>query len=143
MCISLTVYIMITRLESGMSFMQMRASMSMKEKLRQVRGAICVNRREIAHTRLEAITGADNPYSLITIFGRGHLAIKAAGAVYVTRCSLVEVLPRLHKNCTEEIPVMVNGTDTFVDPIGYVIKSAGSAIHCNDLAPLRYKVGGK
>jgi hypothetical protein len=53
--------------------------MSMKEKLRQVRGAICVNRSEIAHTRLEAIAGADNPYSLITIFGRGHLAIKAGG----------------------------------------------------------------
>jgi hypothetical protein len=51
--------------------------MSMKEKLRQVRGAICVNRREIAHTRLEAIAGADNTYSLITIFGRGNLAIKA------------------------------------------------------------------
>jgi hypothetical protein len=30
----------LTRLESGMSFMQVRASMSMKEKLRQVRGAI-------------------------------------------------------------------------------------------------------
>jgi hypothetical protein len=29
----------LTRLESGMSFMQVRASMSMKEKLRQVRGA--------------------------------------------------------------------------------------------------------
>jgi hypothetical protein len=75
----------LTRLESGMSFMQVRASMSMKEKLRQVRGAICVNRREIAYTRLEAIAGADNPYSLITIFGRGHLAIKAGGAVYMTR----------------------------------------------------------
>ncbi len=133
----------ITRLESGMSFMQVRASMSMKEKLRQVRGAICMNRREIAHTRLEAIAGADNPYSLITIFGRGHLAIKAGGAVYVTRCSPLEVILRSHKNCTEEIPVTVNGTDAFVDPISYVIKSAGSPIHCNDVAPLRYKVGGK
>jgi hypothetical protein len=69
----------LTRLGSGMSFMQVRASVSMKEKLRQVRGAICVNRREIAHTRLEVIAGADNPYSLITIFSRGHLAIKAGG----------------------------------------------------------------
>ncbi len=33
----------LTRLELGMSFMQVRASMSMKEKLRQVRGAICEN----------------------------------------------------------------------------------------------------
>jgi hypothetical protein len=83
----------LTRLESGMSFLQVRASMSMKEKLRQVRGAICVNRREIAHTGLEAIVGADNPYSLITIFGRCHLVIKAGGAVYITWCAPVEVLP--------------------------------------------------
>jgi hypothetical protein len=133
----------LTRLELGMSFLQVRVSMSMKEKLRQVRGAICVNRREIAHTRLEAIAGADNPYSLITIFKRGHLAIKAGGAVYVTRCVPVEVLPRSHKNCTEEIPVTVNGTEAFVDPISYMIKSPESPIHCNDVAPPRYKVGGK
>ncbi len=98
----------LTPLESGMSFLQVRASMSMKEKLRQVRSAIYVHRREIAHTRLEAIAGADNPYSLITIFGPGHLGIKAGGAVYVTRCALVEVLPRSHKNCTEEILGTIN-----------------------------------
>jgi hypothetical protein len=63
------------------------------------------------------------------------MAIKAGGAVYVTRCSLVEVLLRSHRNCTEEIPVTVNGTDAFVDPISYMIKSAGSPIHCNDVAP--------
>jgi hypothetical protein len=33
--------------------------------------------------------------------------------------------------------------EVFVDPIGYVIKSAGSSVHCNDIAPPRYKVGGK
>jgi ribosomal protein L24 len=83
----------LTRLESGMSFLQVKASRTMKEKLRQVRNDICVNQREIAHTRLEAIAGADSPYSLITIFRRGHLAIKADGAVYVTRCAPLEVIP--------------------------------------------------
>ncbi len=53
----------------------------------------------------------------------------------MTRCSLVEVIPQPHKNCTEEIPMTVNETDAFVDPISYVIKSAGSPIHCNDVAP--------
>jgi hypothetical protein len=53
----------------------------MKEKLRQVRIAICVNRGEIAPTRLEEVAGADIPYSLIATFGRGHLAIKAGEAV--------------------------------------------------------------
>jgi hypothetical protein len=127
----------LTKLESGISFLQVKASMSMKEKFRQVRSAICMNQRQIAHTRLEAITGAGNPYSLITIFGRGHLAIKAGGAMYVMRCAPVKV-PRSHKNCTEEIPVMLNRTEVFVDPISYVIKSAGSPVHCNDIAPPRY-----
>ncbi len=63
--------------------------------------------------------------------------------MYVTKCSPVEVVPRIHANCTEEIPVTINSTDAFVDPISYVIKSAGSPIHCNDVAPPRYKVGGK
>jgi hypothetical protein len=57
------------------------ASMTMKETLNQVRRAVCVNRQEIAHTRLEALAGADNPYSLIAMFGRGNLAIKAGEAV--------------------------------------------------------------
>jgi hypothetical protein len=39
--------------------------MTMKEKLHTVRRAICLNRREIAHTCLEAVAGADNPFSLI------------------------------------------------------------------------------
>jgi hypothetical protein len=82
--------------------------------------------------------------SLITIFGRGHLAIKAGGAVYITSCAPVEVLPRSRKNCTEEIPVTINGMEAFVDPISYVIKSARSPVHCNDIPPPpRYKVGGK
>ncbi len=53
------------------------------------------------------------------------------------------MVPRSHSNCTEEIPVTFNGTDAFVDPISYVIKSAGSPIHCNHVAPPRFKVGGK
>jgi hypothetical protein len=63
--------------------------------------------------------------------------------VYVTRCVPVEVVPRSNKNCTEEIPVTLNGTEAFMDPISYVIKSAGSPVHCNDIARPRYKVGGK
>ncbi len=132
-----------TYLESGISFLQVKSSMTMKEKLRQVRSATCVNRREIAHTRLEAVAGADKPYSLITIFGRGYLAIKAGGAVYVTRCAPVEVAPRLHGNCMEEIPALLISTEIFVDPISYVITSARSPMHYNDINPPRYKLGGK
>jgi hypothetical protein len=46
---------------------------------------VCVNRREIAHTRLEAVAGADDSYNLIAIFGFVQLAIKAGSAVNITR----------------------------------------------------------
>jgi hypothetical protein len=68
-----------------------------------------------AHTLLEAVAGADNPYSLIAILGPGHLAIWVGGAIYVTRCAPVEVVPPSHKNCTEEIPALHNRMVVFVD----------------------------
>jgi hypothetical protein len=68
-----------TRLMSGMSFLQVKSSMTIKGKLRQVRSTICVNRRDIAQARLEAVARADNPYSLVSIFGRDTWPSKPAG----------------------------------------------------------------
>jgi hypothetical protein len=62
-----------------------------------------LNRREIARTRLEAIAGAYSSNSILALFGRGHLAIKAGGAIYITRCAPVEIqkLPR-GNTCPDE-----------------------------------------
>jgi hypothetical protein len=79
-----------------------------------------VNRREIAHIRLEAVARAGYPYSLIAISGRDHLAIKAEATVYVARFVPLEIEPWLHRNCTEEVPAINNGTEIFVDHINYV-----------------------
>jgi hypothetical protein len=81
--------------------------------------------------------------SLIAICRWGDLVIKAGGAVYVIWCAPMQVVPRSHRNCTEEIPVLFNITELFVDPISYVITSASSPMHCNDVAPPRYKFGNK
>jgi hypothetical protein len=60
-----------------MSFLQEKALMIMKEKLGQEGGAIRVNRREIAHARLEKVAGEDNPSSLISKFCTRSLKVKA------------------------------------------------------------------
>jgi hypothetical protein len=49
----------------------------------------------------------------------------------------------MHVNCTSKIPVTVNNTNLFVDPISFVIKAAASPVRCNDIAPPRWKLGGK
>ena len=50
-----------TSLESQLSFLHIKNALSQKEMLRQVRLAICENRRQVLLSRLEAIAGSDNP----------------------------------------------------------------------------------
>jgi hypothetical protein len=131
-----------TRLASESSFLQVRATMSLQEMIRQVKAEICENRKHIAHTRLESITGVENPYSLMQVFGRGHQVTRNGATVYVTRCQATEVIPRTHTNCTNKIPVVLNGMNVFVDPISFVIKAAPAPVRCNGIAPPRWRLNG-
>jgi hypothetical protein len=69
---------------------------------------ICDNRRQIAHVRLESLAGAENPYSLMQVFGRGHQITRNGATVYVTKCQAVEVVPRQHT----EIPVKFKSSES-------------------------------
>ena len=108
-----------TRLESELSFLQVRSTMTLQETIRQVKAEICEDPKQIAHTRLESIAGAENPYSLMQVFGRGHLVTRNGATVYVTRCQAAEVVPRTHTNCTNEIR---GRTDCCEDFAGQTVK---------------------
>jgi hypothetical protein len=119
------------------------ATMSLKERIQQVKAEICNNRRQIVHVRMESLAGAENPYSLMQVFGRGHQITRNGATVYVTKCQAVKVVPRQHTECTNEIPVTFNSSEVFVDPIILVIKTAAAPVRCNNIAPPRRKLGGK
>ncbi len=70
------------------------------------------------------IAGAENPYILMQVFGRGHQVTRNGVTVYVTRCQTTEVALRTHTNCTNEILAELNRTHVFVDPISFMIKAA-------------------
>jgi hypothetical protein len=131
------------RIESELSFLHVKTTLSQRDKLRQVKLAICETRRQVASTRLESIAGTENPYSLMEVFGRGHLATKSGATVYITKCWPVSVTPRAVQNCTMEIPAVFNGTDVFIDPISYIIKSHAVPVRCTDIAPPRFLIGGR
>jgi hypothetical protein len=63
----------------------------------------------------------------IGIFGKDHLAIKAGGTVFVTSCAPLKVIPASHRNCTEDILALHDGTEILVDLISYVNTSTGSS----------------
>ncbi len=48
-----------TRLESELSFLQVRLTKTLQETIRQVKAEICEDRKQIVHTRLESIAGAE------------------------------------------------------------------------------------
>jgi len=133
----------ITRLESEFSFLHVKKSLGHQEVVRQIKLAVCENKREITMARLESIAGADNQYSLISMFGRGHLSTRAGATVYVTKCPEVDVTPRLAINCSQEIPVVYNGQNMFVDPISLVLLTHGETVICNDVAPPRWLIAGR
>jgi hypothetical protein len=132
-----------TCLESELSFLQVRATMSLQETIHQVKAEICENCKQAAHTRLESITAAENPYSLMQLFGRGHQVTRKGATVYVTRCQPTEVTPRTHINCTNEIPAELNVSHIFMDPASFVIKAAAAPVRCNDIAPPKYRLNGR
>jgi hypothetical protein len=129
------------RLESELSFLHVKTTLFHRDRLCQVKLAICETRRQVASSRLKVIAASDNPYSLIKVFGRGHMAIRAGAAVYMTRCAPVSVSPRPVMNCTSEIPVHFNGTDMYVDPIRYVLRTHAVPIKCTDVMPPRFNIG--
>jgi hypothetical protein len=104
---------------------------------------IFLGRQEMAFVRLEAIARADNPYSLVAVFWQGYFITKSRGVAYAIQYNPVEVVPRVNANCTEEIPVNLNSTSLFVDPISYAIKSAALPTQCNDIAPPRWNIAGR
>jgi hypothetical protein len=77
------------------------------------------------------------------VFGRGHQITRNGATVYVTKCQAVELVPRQHTECTNEIQVTFNNSEVFVDPISIVIKTTAALVRCNDVAPPRWKLGGK
>jgi hypothetical protein len=52
-----TVEAEFTRFESELSFWQVRATITLQETICQMKAEICEDRKQIAHTRLESITG--------------------------------------------------------------------------------------
>jgi hypothetical protein len=78
----------------------------------------------------------------VKVSTRGHLATRVGATVYITRCQAVSVTPRAVQNCTMEIPAVLNGTDIFVDPISYIIKTHAVPVRCTDIVPPRFLIGG-
>jgi len=53
----------------------------------------------------------------------------------------VEVTRFDHANCTQEIPVLYNGTQRYADPYTWVLGNYPTVVPCSDVAQVRWKFG--
>ena len=102
-----------TNLESQLSFLHIKNTLSQKEILYQVKLWICKNCHQLLLSRLEAVAGTAHPSTLGVL---------------------------LPATVSHEIPNVYNKTEVFVDPINWVIKPIGTIVHCSDVAPPRFLI---
>ena len=145
----------ITQLElkTHVMFMHTSLHLHLQDQFAAITGELCKMDRRTLSTRLQAIAGVDNPYSLGDMFGKGVTIRRAGAAAYITRCVPIEVKPIAQQNCSVEIPVLRVSEDQrmdkednkveFVDPLSYVIKKYPEVVPCSVVMPIRWKIGNE
>jgi hypothetical protein len=127
--------------QTHVSHLHLSSNLKLYRRFEEVQSDICELDRKILHNKLQAIAGALNPYALLDLYGIGHQVIVAGAAAYVGRCVPVEATRAEFGNCTTEVPVSINGTLAFADPLTWIIQEFPTILRCTEVMPVRWKVG--
>ena len=61
-------------------------------------------------------------------------------AAYISRCPAIDVARADFENCTQEVPVSVNGSLRFADPFTWILQDFPTIVPCSALMPVRWKI---
>ena len=128
-------------LESQLSFSHLDSSLDTHARFAQIQFEICNLERKLIFTKLQSLAGTMNPYALNDLYGTGFTVTVAGAVAYVTQCVALDAQRVSYDNCTQEMPVEVNGQVMFADPFTRVLKELPTVIPCSDVMPVRWKVG--
>jgi hypothetical protein len=123
------------------SYQRGRDGYMIRRKIRDTVAEGCWARGTTMELRQSQAAGAEEPRGMAAHFGVGHIAVRSGGVVYVARCGMVVVELRNHIACTQEIPVVHQGKEVYVDPLSLVIQRSATPVKCKKKAPPRWKIG--
>ena len=127
--------------QSNQAFHHFSTHLNREASDAQLRAYICQAERKSMAAFL-AMAADDNPYALYSEYGEGFSLNRAGSVLHVGQCPDVVAQLRQADNCSQEIPVMVDGMETFVDPITRNIVDIPTPVPCDPLNPVTYKVDG-
>ena len=128
-------------LQTQLGYLHTTTNLATADRFALVQTELCRVARRTLYNKLQAISGAHNVYSLLDIYGPGHMVYQAGAAAYVTKCVGIEVTRAEFQNCTHEIPVVASNKTRFADPLTLVLTDYPTIIPCSDLMPPRWKMG--
>jgi hypothetical protein len=123
------------------SYQRGRDSYMIRRKIRDTVAEGCWARGTLMELRQSQAAGTEEPRGVAAHFGVGHIAVRSGGVVYVAQCGMVVVELRNHTACTQEIPVVHQGKEVYVDPLSLVIQRSATPVKCKKKAPPRWKIG--
>jgi hypothetical protein len=123
------------------SYQRGRSNYMIRRELRKAVAEGCWTQGTLMELRQSQAAGAEGSRSVAAHFGVGHIAVRSGGVVYVARCRMVVVELRNHTACTQEIPVIHQGKEMYVDPLSLVIRRSATLVKCRKKAPPRWKIG--
>ena len=128
---------------SQMGYISLTNQQNNNARFAVLHNQLCENARKTLNTKLHMLADNNSQYSLLDIYGPGHLLIKAGAVAYIHSCVAVEAALHQPDNCTQEIPVLVNGTKTYADPMTMVIRRFPQIVPCSSAMPVQWQLGGE
>lgn len=129
-------------LVTQLNHLHLAAGLRMYNRFEEVQQQICQLERNTLANKLQAISGGSNPHALLDLYGPGHRVFTAGAVAYVTRCVAVEATRTEYPNCTEEVPMSVNGSLHFADPFTWNLREFPTIVPCSSAMPVRWKING-
>jgi hypothetical protein len=117
------------------SYQRGRSNYMIRRELREAVAEGCWTQGTLMELRQSQAAGTEESRSVAAYFGVGHIAVRSGGVVYVARCGMVVVELRNHTACTQEIPVIHQGEEMYVDPLSLVIRRSATLVKCRKKAP--------
>ena len=131
-----------SRTQTQLGWLNLGTNLRVQQRFQLVQSELCQLERKILSNTLRDLAGGNSRYALYDAVGIGHAFYKAGATAYVIKGVMKEAVQASHPNCTEEIPVMVEGRKRFADPITWVLSDFPTVIPCSDVMPVRWLIAG-
>lgn len=130
-----------THLQTGLGFLHLRRSLEVNQRFLEIQDSVCQIERQNLYSKLQLIADSAGSYALLDLYGPGHMLTRAGASAYLTICAPLKAELTSFSNCTQEIPIIINNSTLFADPLTYVIQKYPTILPCDAITPVRWKFG--